>query len=62
MTGVVTRVGLNHISPRDLQYLLYVLIDLRSEDEYVVGHTIGAINILQELRCGKSASFLLRSP
>ena len=45
MTGSVGRLGPNDIAQGDLQYLLYVLIDLRSPEEYDAGHIIGAINI-----------------
>ena len=45
MTGNVGELGPNHISQTDLQYLLYIMIDLRSPEEYAVGHIIGAINI-----------------
>ena len=45
MTGEVGRLGPNHIAQTDLQYLLSVMIDLRSLEEYAEGHIIGAINI-----------------
>ena len=45
MKGNVGKLGPTHIAQGDLQYLLYVLIDLRSPEEYDAGHIIGAINI-----------------
>ena len=45
MKGEVGSLGPNHIAQTDLQYLLYVMIDLRSPEEYLEGHIIGAINI-----------------
>lgn len=45
MSGSVGGLGPNDIAQGDLQYLLYVLIDLRPVTEYEAGHIIGAINI-----------------
>lgn len=45
LKGEVGRLGPNDIAQTDLQYLLYVMIDLRSPEEYDEGHIIGAISI-----------------
>ena len=45
MSGSVARLGPNHIAQGDLQYLLYVLIDLRAPEEYAAAHILGAVNV-----------------
>lgn len=45
LTGVVTRPQPYHISISDLNYLFYLLIDIRSPESYAAGHLMGAINI-----------------
>ncbi len=48
ITGTVKRGKPYNISPADLNYLFYVLIDLRSPKEYTAAHLLGAINIPYE--------------
>ncbi len=45
ITGTVKRGEPYNISAADLNYLFYVLIDLRSPKEYAAAHLLGAINI-----------------
>jgi len=45
ITGTVKRGKPYNISAADLDYLFYILIDLRSPDDYAAAHLIGAINI-----------------
>lgn len=45
ITGTVKRGEPYNISAADLNYLFYVLIDLRSPKEYAASHLLGALNI-----------------
>ena len=45
LTGVVKEPEPYHIAVGDLNYLFYLLIDLREPEDYAVGHLMGAINI-----------------
>lgn len=45
LTGTVNKPAPYNISAADLNYLFYVLIDLRSPKEYAASHLLGAINI-----------------
>jgi len=45
ITGNVNRAEEYHITTFDLQYLYYMLIDVRDADAYAAGHLLGAINI-----------------
>lgn len=45
LTGTVKRGEPYNISVADLNYLFYILIDLRSPDDYAAAHLFGAINI-----------------
>ncbi|MFC2077761.1 DUF1573 domain-containing protein [Candidatus Bipolaricaulota bacterium] len=45
ITVEVVRLGPNQIAQADLSSILYVMIDLRSPEEYAEGHVLGAINI-----------------
>ena len=45
LTGTVTHGAPYNISAADLNYLFYILIDLRSPKEYAASHLLGAINI-----------------
>jgi rhodanese-related sulfurtransferase len=45
MFGVVNRAQPYHISVGDMNYLFYLLIDVRDPDAYAAGHLMGAINI-----------------
>jgi len=45
ITGTVNRAEAYHISVGDMNYLFYLLIDVRTTDEYAAGHLMGAINI-----------------
>lgn len=48
--GTVKRAQRYHIPASDLNYLFYLLIDLRTPEEYAAAHLLGAINIpYQEL-------------
>lgn len=48
MTGTVKRGEPYNISAADLNYLFYILIDLRSPEDYAAAHLLGAINIPYE--------------
>lgn len=45
VTGQVLRTDPHHITVSDAQYFLYLLVDLRSAEEYETHHLLGAINI-----------------
>ena len=45
MVGTVTRAQPYHIAIGDLNYLFYLLIDLREPEAYAASHLMGAINI-----------------
>ena len=45
VTGNVSRAEEYHITTFDLQYLYYLLIDVRDAEAYASGHLLGAINI-----------------
>jgi len=45
LIGTVKRSERYHISVSDLNYLFYILVDLRSPEEYAESHLLGAINI-----------------
>ena len=45
VTGNVKRAEDYHVTVADLDYLFYLLIDLREEEDYATGHLMGAINI-----------------
>jgi len=45
LTGVVKEPEPYHIAVGDLNYLFYLLIDLREPEDYAVGHLMGTINI-----------------
>ncbi len=45
LTGTVKHSAAYNISAADLNYLFYVLIDIRPAKEYAVSHLLGAINI-----------------
>lgn len=45
LTGDVKRGQAYNISVGDLNYLFYLLIDLRVQEDYAAGHLVGAINI-----------------
>ena len=45
MFGIVNRAQSYHISVTDMNYLFYVLVDLRDPAVYAAGHLMGAINI-----------------
>lgn len=50
VTGKILETESHHITASDAQYLLYLLIDLRSVEEYEAHHFLGAVNIpLKEL-------------
>ncbi len=48
ITGNVTRAQPYHITVGDLDYLFYLLIDLRAPEAYAEGHLMGAVNIPHE--------------
>ena len=45
VTGNVKQAEAYHVAVSDLDYLFYLLIDLREEEDYTAGHLMGAINI-----------------
>ncbi|MDD4903006.1 MAG: DUF1573 domain-containing protein [Candidatus Bipolaricaulis sp.] len=45
VAGNVSRAQPYHITVGDLNYLFYILIDLRDAEAYAAGHLMGAINI-----------------
>jgi len=45
ITGNVKQVEAYHVAVADLNYLFYLLIDLRDTEDYAAGHLVGAINI-----------------
>jgi len=45
VTGNVKQAETYHVAVADLDYLFYLLIDLREEEDYAAGHLMGAINI-----------------
>ena len=45
VTGQVLKTDPHHISASDARYFLYLLIDLRINDEYNAHHLLGAVNI-----------------
>jgi rhodanese-related sulfurtransferase len=45
IAGTVQRAQAYHITVGDLNYLFYILIDLRQPESYAVGHLMGALNI-----------------
>lgn len=45
MLGTVTPLPPYQITPGDVRYLLYVLVDIRSSDAYAAGHLLGAIHV-----------------
>ena len=45
VAGKVLRAQEYHITVGDLNYLFYILIDLREPDAYAAGHLMGALNI-----------------
>ncbi len=45
VTGNVKQAEAYHVAVSDLDYLFYLLIDLRQEENYAAGHLMGAINI-----------------
>jgi len=45
LTGVVTQPEPYHITISDVDYLFYLLIDLRDNEAYAASHLMGAINI-----------------
>lgn len=45
VTGQVEKAEAHHISASDAYYLLYLLIDLRTAEEYQANHILGAVNI-----------------
>ncbi len=45
LTGIVTQQASYHIVISDLNYLFYLLIDLRDPEDYAASHLMGAINI-----------------
>lgn len=48
VTGQVEKAGAHHISASDAYYLLYLLVDLRTAEEYEANHFLGAVNIPSE--------------
>jgi rhodanese-related sulfurtransferase len=47
ITGTVIKGDIKtyNVTPGDVAYLLYLLVDLRQPDEYAAGHLVGAVNI-----------------
>jgi len=45
LSGVVEKAKPFHMSVGDLEYMFYLLIDLRTPDEYASAHLLGAINV-----------------
>lgn len=45
LLGTVNRAEAYQLSAGDLNYLLYLLVNLREPEEYAIGHLIGAINV-----------------
>ncbi|MDD5646284.1 MAG: DUF1573 domain-containing protein [Candidatus Bipolaricaulis sp.] len=48
LQGQVVQMAAYNIAPSDLQYLIYILIDLRSSEAYAQSHILGAENIPYE--------------
>ncbi|TFH11415.1 MAG: DUF1573 domain-containing protein [Candidatus Atribacteria bacterium] len=48
VTGQVLKSYAHSISASDAQYLLYLLVDLRTAEDYEAHHLLGAVNILPE--------------
>ncbi len=45
LTGIVTQQAPYHIAISDFNYLFYLLIDIRDNEDYATSHLMGAINI-----------------
>ncbi|MEW5826730.1 MAG: rhodanese-like domain-containing protein, partial [Candidatus Bipolaricaulota bacterium] len=45
ITGTVIPLADYQITPGDVKYLFYVLLDVRSPDAYAMSHLLGAINV-----------------